>query len=225
MVQKNTIIPTKEEHIKNQGRNFMKTKLILTSLSALLISIAGAKAMEYRPFIGATIGMSGLGYSGATNDAALAATMDLPSDFFTYGIEGGIRLGGYNQIYNGGISMNFDFTNSEKISDTFSNEKLGELKAFAISATYDNYLRLSGDKTSRIDLVLGAGVGVMNYDMGLEDYGENAYSTTLAFKAGLDFELTKHITLSAQGRFFVPTRAHYAVDTNYIIGGAVKYMF
>lgn len=207
----------------------MKNTLVLTSLSALLISVAGANAMEYHPFVGATMGISVLDYSNAMDNAALAMRVDLPSDFFTFGIEGGTRFGGYNQIYNGGVSLNFDMSDSERIYDTFSNTKEGKITTYTFSGTYDNYLRLSGDKTSRIDLVLGAGMGMMNYAIDAESYadfyGDTKYSTMFAFKAGLDFELTKSVTLSAQARLFVPTREHYAIDTQYIFGGAVKYMF
>ena len=205
----------------------MKTNLFLSSIGAILLSVAGANAVEYRPFVGATMGVSGLHYSSETENAF--ANADLPSDFFSFGIEGGVRFGGYNEIYNGGVTLNIDMTDSQKVRDKFTNEKYADLKTFAMSATYDNYLRLSGDKTSRIDLVLGAGVGTMNYDIdfttatGLKD--TTTYSPMFAFKAALDFELTKSITLSAQTRLFVPTRSHYAVDTQYIVGGAVKYMF
>lgn len=203
----------------------MKTNLFLTSFGVILLSVAGANATEFRTFIGATMGMGVLDYSSDTDNAALNGQMDLPSDFFSFGLEGGVRFGGYDKIYNGGITLNLDMTDTQKIYGQFTNVKIGELRTYDASVMYDNYLRLSGDKTSRIDLVLGAGMGVINYDMGMQDYGENAYSTMFAFKAGLDFELTKSVTLSAQTRMFVPTRSNYAVDMNYVFGGAVKYMF
>ncbi|MBO7644832.1 MAG: hypothetical protein J6S57_00840 [Alphaproteobacteria bacterium] len=202
----------------------MKTNLFLTGLSVLFIS-AGANAMEYQPFVGATIGFSGLDYSAATEDVARAGAIDLPSDFFSFGLETGVRFGGYYQVYNGGLTLNLDMTDSQKIYEKFTNAKIGDFRTYDASLMYDNYIRLSGDKTSRIDLVLGAGIGILNYDMGMTDYGENEYSTTFAVKAALDFELTQNITLSAQTRLFVPTRSHYGIDTNYVFGGAVKYMF
>lgn len=205
----------------------MKTNLFLTSVCAVLLSVAGANAMEYRPFVGATMGISDLKYSSETEHATRG--IDLPEDFFAFGIEAGARFGGYNDIYNGGVSVNFDMTDSQKIRTKFTDVNLGKLSTLAMSATYDNYFRLSGDKTSRIDAVLGAGMGVMNYDadfksaVPIED--ETKYSTMFAFKAALDFELTKDITLSAQTRLFVPTRSHYEANVQYVVGGAVKYMF
>jgi len=203
----------------------MKTKLVLTSIGAVLLSLAGANATEYRPFVGLTMGVAGLGYSSEIDDIK---TIDFPSDFFAFGIEGGARFGGYNDIYNGGVSLNIDMTDTQKIRNKFVDTTIAKINTLAMSATYDNYLRLSGDKTSRIDLVLGAGLGAMNYHIDYKDAATDdttMYSTMLAFKAGLDFELTKNITLSAQTRLFVPTRSHYAVDTQYIAGGAVKYVF
>ena len=206
----------------------MKTKFILTSLSALLMSVAGANAMEYRPFVGVSLGLGGLKYSSEMDDFARTVNADLPTDFFAFGFEAGTRFGSYSQIYNGGVTVNVDMTTASDIENQFTSAKYGEINTLAMSATYDNYFRLSGDKTSRIDLVLGVGLGTMNYDI---DYkapatsDETVYSPMFAFKAGLDFELTKHITLSAFGRLFTPTRSHYDVDTHYIVGGAVKYMF
>ena len=206
----------------------MKTKFLFTGISALLMSVAGANAMEYRPFIGASMGLGGVKYSSEMDNFARVVEADLPTDFFAFGFEAGARFGAYSKIYNGGVTLNFDMTTSSDIENKFTSAKYGEISTLAISATYDNYFRLSGDKTSRIDLVLGAGLGTMNYDI---DYKAPAtsdttvYSPMFAFKAGLDFELTKNITLSAVTRLFAPTRSHYAADTQYFVGGAVKYLF
>ncbi len=207
----------------------MKTKIILTSISALMMSVAGAKAMDLRPFIGITLGISDINYSNEMDDYGRVNVVDLPTDFFAFGIEGGFRFGEYNKIYNGGMSLNFDMTDAQKITDKFTNEKHGELRTFAMSATYDNYIRISGDKTSRIDLVLGAGLGTTNYNIdyepvaGLSD--DTIWSTMFAFKAGLDFGLTHNVILSATARVFTPTRCHYAIDTQYVFGGAIRYQF
>ncbi len=206
----------------------MKTKFILTSLSVLLMSVAGASAVEYRPFVGASMGLGGLKYSSAMDDLARANDTDLPTDFFAFGFEAGTRFGAYSRIYNGGITVNVDMTTSSDIEDKFTSQKYGEISTFSMSATYDNYIRLSGDKKSRIDLVLGAGLGTMNYNIDYKDAmvsDETVYSPMFAFKGGLDFELTKNITLSAIGRLFAPTRSHYDIDTHYFVGGGIKYMF
>ena len=194
----------------------MKTNLFLTSTTAVLLSLTGVNAVEFNPFIGANMGIAGINYSNEAENV----DADLPSDFFVFGIEGGVRFGDYNKIYNGGVTLNIDMTDKEKIREKFSDTKLANIKTFAMSATYDNYLRLSGDKTSRIDLVLGAGLGTMNYKT-----DDTVYSPTFAFKAALDFGLTRNIILSAQTRLFVPTRSHYDIDTQYIVGGAIKYQF
>jgi len=207
----------------------MKTNLFLTSIGAILFSVAGANALEYRPFVGASMGLSGLKYSNAIEDFARLNTADLPSDFFTFGFETGVRFGEYSKIYNGGVTLNLDMTTASDITDLFTSVKYGKIKTLALSATYDNYLRISGDKTSRIDLVLGAGLGTMNYDINYEAStglpSEKVYSPMFAFKAGLDFELTKHITLSAVTRLFVPTRSGYDAHIQYNAGGAVRYVF
>ena len=194
--------------------------------AALLVSGAGANAMEYRPFVGATMGIQGILYDNAFEDATAGSY--LPKDFIAFGIEGGARFGSYDKIYNNGFSVNVDTTDREKISDKFTDETYAKIRSTSLSATYDNFIRISGDKMKRIDLVLGAGMGAMNYHLdshvaGVDD--ETRWSTDFAFKAGLDFELSKNLTLSATMRWLVPTRDHYEVASTYIAGGAVKYVF
>jgi len=206
-------------------RIIMKSKILLMGASAIMLSAAGASATEYRPFVGVAMGIQGLIYDDAIEENA---NYYLPKDFVAFGIEGGARFGSYNKIYNGGFSVNIDTTDTEKVTDKFTNEEYAKIKTTALTATYDNFIRISGDKAKRIDLVLGAGMGAMNYhfDSQTAKIGdETAWSTEFAFKAGLDFELSKNLTLSATMRWFVPTREHYNVATSYIAGGAIKYAF
>ena len=203
----------------------MKSNMLLIGASAVVLSMAGANATEYRPFVGVGIGIQGLIYDDAIEDDA---PYYLPKDFVTFGVEGGARFGSYKDIYNGGFSVNIDTSDSEKMAYKFTNETYAKIKTTALTATYDNFIRISGDKTKRIDLVLGAGMGAMNYHRDSQTAlatDETKWSTEFAFKAGLDFELTKNLTLSATMRWFVPTREHYSVATTYIAGGALKYVF
>ena len=206
----------------------MKSKILLTSIAALSLT-ATANAAEYQPFVGLSLGMQSAKYSRAAEDYVSSITSDLPSDFFNIGIEGGFRFGEYDEIYNGGMTVALDFTTNSSIENRFTNVKAANINVAHLSALYDNYLRLSGDKEKRIDLVLGVGLGVMNYHINAKDpllfHGETIYSGTVAFKAGLDFELTKSVTLSTNVRVFTPVRSHYAADVTYIAGGAIKYKF
>lgn len=203
----------------------MNLRTLLFGTSALALSVAGANAVEYRPFVGAAMGIQGLIYDNAIEDNA---PYYLPKDFVAFGIEGGARFGSYDDIYNSGFSVNIDTTDTEKVTDKFTNETYEKIKTTALTATYDNFFRISGDKAKRIDFVFGAGLGAMNYHLDSEVANtddETRWSTELAFKAGLDFELNKNLTLSANVRFFVPTREHYDIAASYIAGGAIKYMF
>ena len=204
----------------------MKSSILLTSMAGLLV-ISGSNAMQFKPFIGATMGLQEVSYSDRIENIAREDRTDLPNDFFTYGLEGGVRFGEHSKMYNGGISINADATSASSVEDKFTNAKIADITTFNLSATYDNYFRISGDKTNRIDLVLGAGFGTMSYDIDYKNAtikDETIYSPTVAFKLGLDFELTKYLTLSATTRLFLPTRSHYDIETTYVIGGAVKYM-
>ena len=204
----------------------MKSKIMLTSVAALLVSVAGANAMEYRPFVGATMGLQGAVYSNDAKDMERAMHIDMPTDFFVFGIESGVRAGGYNQIYNGGLTLSATKSTYSKVQDNYTDDRVASADMFNISASYDNYIRISGDKASRIDLVLGAGLGMMAYH--IDPVGADS-STKWSFapelKAGMDFELTHNVTLSATARAIIPTRSGYEMDMSYIVGGAVKYIF
>ncbi|MBR4625991.1 MAG: outer membrane beta-barrel protein [Alphaproteobacteria bacterium] len=204
----------------------MKSKIMLTSVAALLVSVAGANAMEYRPFVGATMGLQGAVYSNDAKDMERAMHIDMPTDFFVFGIESGVRAGGYNQIYNGGLTLSATKSTYSKVQDKYTDDRVASADMFNISASYDNYIRISGDKASRIDLVLGAGLGMMAYH--IDPVGADS-STKWSFapelKAGMDFELTHNVTLSATARAIIPTRSGYEMDMSYIVGGAVKYIF
>ncbi len=203
----------------------MKSNTLLMGMSALLLSVTGANAAVFKPFVGLTSGIQGVIYDDAFEDGA--AGVDLPKDFLAIGLETGARFGSYSSIYNGGFTLGADTSTKEDVEDKFTNAKYAKIKTSEFTATYDNYIRLSGDKIKRIDLVLGGGMGVMNYHIDdlTGDPDETIWSTAMVFKAGVDFELTKHLTLSATTRVFVPTREHYAVASHYIAGGAVKYVF
>ena len=203
----------------------MKSKTLLIGMSALLVSGMGANAMEYKPFIGLTSGIQGVFYDNDFEDQNRG--IDLPKDFLAIGLETGARFGSYQSIYNGGFTISADTSTKQSAETKISNDTVAHIKTTEFAATYDNYIRISGDKIKRIDLVLGGGLGAMNYhiDYAASDKDETIWSTAIVFKIGADFELTKHLTLSAMSRVFIPTRNHYAAESEYIAGGAIKYVF
>jgi opacity protein-like surface antigen len=205
----------------------MKSNIVLTSAMALLVS-AGANALEYKPFVGATLGMQGAEYSAHAKEFERAAQFDYPTDFFVFGVETGVRAGSYFDIYNGGLTLNATKTTYSKAKYKFVDERMASADMFNVSMTYDNYLRISGDKQNRIDVVLGAGFGSMAYHMDSEPVGQDEktkWSFDIELKAGLEFELAEHVILTANFRTLIPTRPHYEMDITYIVGGGVKYIF
>lgn len=209
-----------QRHIK--GETIMKSTTLLLGASAVVLSVAAANATELKPFVGIGMGIQGVVYDNVIEDNPDSYA---PKDFIAFGIEGGARFGDYNKIYNGGFSVNIDTTDTEKESKKFTNEQVAKIKTTSMTATYDNYIRISGDKAKRIDLVLGAGLGAMNYHYEKDNIDDTIWSTAFAFKTGLDFELTKSLTLSATVRWLLPTREHYGIAASYIAGGAIKYSF
>ncbi|MBR5904543.1 MAG: outer membrane beta-barrel protein [Alphaproteobacteria bacterium] len=203
----------------------MTSKFLLTGLAVLSATTISANATTIKPFVGATMGIQEAFYSDDAKDFERAAHIDLPTDFFTFGLEAGARFGEHSQIYNYGFSLNVDKTTYSEIRNKFSDNTSAKVDTISYSATFDNYIRLKEHK--HIDLVLGVGLGTMAYHMDADNYiyDTTKYSFMPVLKAGLDFELTNNITLSAMTRIFIPTRSDYEVSTTLIIGGAVKYMF
>ena len=203
----------------------MKSSIVLTSAAALLIS-AGANALEYKPFVGVTLGMQGSVYSESAKAVERDNHFDYPTDFFVFGIDTGIRAGSYFDIYNGGVTLSVTKSTYSDAKQKFVEERAGSMDTFNISMTYDNYLRISGDKQSRIDVVFGAGFGTMarHYDV-VGGESQTRWSFAPELKAGLEFELAEHVILSANFRTIIPTRPHYEFDASYIVGGGIKYIF
>ena len=224
----------------------MKSNILFTSLAALTV-MSGANAAQYRPvkmsygaqlrpFVGITLGMQTIDWDSQVKSDSKTLGVTLPEDFLVFGVEGGFRFGNYHEIYNGGLTLNFDMTIPDDVETTISHIKIAEISTYSISGTYDNYIRLSGDQSRRIDLVLGAGIGAINERTSWDHVGtettfggtpadENDWAGMFVLKAGIDFEVTKYIILSAQTRAFIPVKSQYDLDTNFIFGGAVKYVF
>lgn len=200
----------------------MTSKIFLTSIATVLATVMGANATTIRPFAGATMGLQGAYYNSKLD----SSNIDSPKDSITFGLEAGARFGEYNEIYNYGFSVNYDNSSREKIKEKWTDVTVAKINTNVFSATFDNYLRLSGDKMKRIDLVLGAGLGMMEYNADWTAKSDDTrWSSLVELKAGLDFELTHNITLSAQTRLFVPMRDAYGIKASYIAGGAIKYVF
>lgn len=203
----------------------MKSSIVLTSAAALLVS-AGANALEYKPFVGATLGLQGAIYSDVAKNLEKTDKFDFPTDFFVFGLNAGVRAGSYFDIYNGGVTLSATKSTYSSAEKKFVDERVASMDTFNVSMTYDNYLRISGDKESRIDVVLGAGFGSMatHYD-GFGSGSHTKWSFAPELKVGLEFELSEHVLLSADFRTIFPTRPHYEINTTYIVGGGVKYLF
>lgn len=204
----------------------MKSQILLTSMAVLLASVAGANALEMKPFVGLNLGLQEVTYTDHAKDIERTRHIDFPSDFFSFGFDAGVRAGSYNRIYNGGVSLSVTKTTTSSIQQKYTEKREADVDLFHISATYDNYLRISGDKASRIDLVLGAGAGTMAYHVDpVAGDSTTKWSFAPEFKVGLDFELSKHFILSATSRVLLPVRNRYETNTTYIVGGGVKYVF
>ena len=204
----------------------MKSQIILTSAAAVLLSVTGANAFSYRPFVGLTMGLQNPVYSDSGKDMEHADNINLANDFFAFGAETGVMFCDKNCIYNGGLTVSATKTTYSDVDAKFTEDRVASMDLFNISMTYDNYIRISGDKANRIDLVIGAGAGAMAIHVdpvGADD--DTVWSFAPEAKLGLNFELSKNWTLTTSARVFFPTRSHYMMDASYILGGGIRYLF
>ena len=106
-------------------------KIVLTSLSALMLSVAAAGAAETcktcesnnntKVFFGVNAGMTGFNYDQAFNfitETVLPLANDVALKFPKYdttiGMEGGMRFGKYKSVWNGGFTISADKTLGKK---------------------------------------------------------------------------------------------------------------
>ena len=192
-------------------------KILFPVVCAMCIS--PALAVNVKPFIGANLGITGVAYDEDIYDENSDAGIDMPEAFLGTGIEAGIIFQ-TPRIYNAGITVAYDYAfDTEADLDYYAEDAIDYWKQgfSAVSATFDNYLRVSGDAKHRQDIVLGIGLGRANSrfhmrttpygrTLGLEDIKDNDDDDTIVvFKIGYNYRVSSHFDWYLNGRWFMPS--------------------
>lgn len=213
-------------------------KKFLVFGAASILTINSALATEIKPFIGVNLALNGISWNGKVEKPLKDANMDLPTSFFGLGAEAGVRLK-TDGIYNPGITLAYDYAFDSSADIKWpANEVFYSFDAgfSAISATFDNYIRFSGNAEKRSDVVLG--IGLANATERIE-MRTTAYAKTLGYmdekgkddgtfivlKAGFNFELSDKIDFYTNGRWFVPTASDGDVDALFNLDAGLRFVF
>lgn len=199
----------------------MKKILIICSYAVLAMKCLPSYSMELKPFIGFNIAANGVVYSDELNDMSDDANIDLPTAFFSAGAEAGLKFK-TNNIWNGAITLAYDYAFDSE-ADTDSNPYINSMNMgfSAISATFDNYIRVSRDAAHRQDIVVGVGVAraterveatLVNTEYNNEllntkysNISEKDRATTFVLKIGYNYQLSNNAEWYLNGRWFIPS--------------------
>ena len=106
----------------------------------------------------------------------------------------------------------------------------------AISVTFDNYLRVSGEAKHRQDIVLGIGLGnaterikmtttTLGKANDLYDIDEDDDGTVVVLKVGYNYQISNHLDWYVNGRWFIPTDSDSDVDALFNANAGVRFVF
>lgn len=213
----------------------------LASIVLIIISvltIGKANALETKLFIGGNIALNSVAWSNQVEKELKDNNLNLPTSFFGLGAEAGIRLK-TDGIYNPGVTLAYDYTfDSASEIKWPANQVFSSLDTgfSAISATFDNYIRFSGESSRRSDVVLGIGLASITerYDirytsyahsLGLTDNKGSDDGTFVVFKLGVNFEISDKIDFYTNCRLFTPTKSGGDMDALFNLNAGVKYVF
>ncbi len=226
-------------------------KIVLTSIGALMLTALSAGAAEttcskgdcsnYKIFFGINAGMLGVNYDGALKTlidnlpsmmgGGDVKSLKLPEKDTVIGMEGGMRFGKYKNVWNGGFTISAEKTLGKKIEAVVDTASITgkliantKLSVNAISATFDNYIRLNKSLENRLDLVVGVGIAEVETNVKLADVGMSLNSHAAVLKAGLELELTDNISMTLGSRMYMPVAGQY-YGSIYNVKAGFKFLF
>ena len=215
----------------------MKQFFMTMSCIAISLNSFSANAIDIKPFVGGNLAINGVVYSNDAKDATDYMGIDLPDGFFGYGLEAGVKFATDN-IYNAAITFAYDYVFSADADiNSFMKDYIvcTDIGFSAISATFDNYLRVSKDAKHRQDIVLGLGFGQATERLsimttafgkmnGADDIDEKDKGTIVLLKIGYNYQITNQADWYVNGRFVVPTNSD-DVDTLFNASAGVRILF
>ena len=191
-----------------------------------ILAVESANASDIKLFVGGNIALNSASWDEKVDKTFSNMNLSLPDDFFGLGAEAGVRLK-TNGIYNPGVTLAYDyaFDSASDIkypaNNIFSSLDVG---FSAISATFDNYIRLNKSMENRVDLVVGVGAASIETNINLLGLGLSMDCHAAVLKAGLELQLTDVISMTLGTRMYMPVASQY-FDTSYALKGGFKFSF
>ncbi len=216
----------------------MKKYLSVGFVVLLPLFCENVNASEIKLFVGGNVALNGVSWANKIDKDFKDQNLNLPNNFFGLGAEAGARLKTDN-IYNPGITIAYDYAlNSSADIKYPAKNVISSLETgfSAISATFDNYIRFSGNSERRSDIVLGIGLANVTerYDirytsdahlLGFVDKKGTDDGVFVVLKAGFNFGLTDNIDFYTNGRLFAPTKDDRNADALFNLNAGLRYIF
>jgi len=214
----------------------MKESIIIGAISILAVN--SAMAMEVRPFIGGNLSINGVVWDNELRKEIKEDIGKLPEVFIGVGLEAGARFATTN-IYNAGITLAYDYMfDSETDINNNMKDYISSIDVgfSAISITFDNYIRVSGKKEHRRDIVIGLGVASatervhfeptsQGKNIGLEEEKTDDDGTRVVFKVGYNHQIARNADWYVNGRAFVPTSSDDDTDATLNLSTGLRFVF
>lgn len=202
------------------------------------LTVFSAMAVEVKPFIGGNLAINGVVYSDEVEEIFDDIGVDLPGGFFGLGIEAGVRFL-TDDIYNASVALAYDYAfDSEADVNSVTKDYISSIDTgfSAISATFDNYIRVSGDAKQRQDVVLGIGLGraterikmkatTLGKANGLYNINEDDDGSVVVLKIGYNNQISERADWYLNGRWFIPTVSDSDVEVMFNLGAGIKFVF
>lgn len=214
-------------------------KILLVGVSAIsMLSIENVNAADIKPFIGGNVAINGVIWSNDADQNTRDIGIDLPDAFIGLGLEAGVKFVN-NNIYNAGITLVYDYAfDSEAKLDSYIKQYYYDVSTgfSSISVTFDNYIRISGEKAHRRDIVLGVGLangterisvkttyyGEVN---GLKDVKEKDDGRAFVLKIGYNHQMADNIDWYVNGRTFIFSGGDKDVNSMFNFSTGLRYVF
>lgn len=213
----------------------MKKSVII---GVLLLTCNNAMAFDVKPFIGGNLSINGVVWDQELKDDIKDTIGEMPEFFLGGGVEAGARFA-TNNIYNAGITLAYDYMlNSEVDLKDEMKEYISSMETgfSAISATFDNYIRVSGKKEHRRDIVLGLGLAdvtervsldptLRGKELGIEKDDGKDDGTAVVFKVGYNHQIAPNADWFVNGRAFVATSSESDFEALFNLSVGLRFVF
>jgi len=212
--------------------------MIMPCMATALMGFS-ANAIDIKPFVGGNLAINGVAYSDDTEEVTDDLGIDLPDAFFGLGFEAGVKFATDN-LYNAAITFAYDYAFSADADiDSYAEDYVSssEIGFSALSVTFDNYLRVSGNAKHRQDIVLGVGLAnaterakidftpLAKTTYGLSDMEGDDDGTALVLKVGYNYQISDQADWYLNGRWFIPTNSDSDVDALFNASAGIRLVF